>query len=76
MSTRTDDDVRIATNDVVGAGWATSLQSSSRTIGRTGLVAFHWRRSTTVKPARSNIVSVPWKAFADGMRSPVGTSTG
>lgn len=32
-------------------------------MGRTGIVAFHWRRSTTVNPARSNIDSAPRYAF-------------
>jgi hypothetical protein len=61
MSTPTDDDARAATNDVVGprrTGRLTPYRLR-RTIGRTGDVAFHLRRSTTVNPARSNIVSVP-----------------
>jgi len=33
--------------------------SPSRMIRRTGLFAFHWRRSTTVKPACSNMDSGP-----------------
>jgi hypothetical protein len=49
-----DEEGRCATDDVDG------LASDRRTIGRTGVVAFHWRRSTTVKPARSNMDSVPW----------------
>ena len=44
----------------------------NRTIGRTGVDPFHWRRSMTLKPARSNIGSVPWKAFAAGTRPAVG----
>ena len=43
-------------------------------MGRTGLVAFHWRRSTTVKPARSNIACVPTVGRSLlATRSPVGT---
>ena len=47
-------------------------QNSSRTIGRTRLALLARRRSTTLKPARLNIRSVPWYALADGTRSPVG----
>ena len=47
-----------------------------RTIGLTGLPALCWRRSTTSNPARSNMDSVPWYAFADAIRLPAGISTG
>lgn len=73
VSTRTDDDGRTATDDV-GAGYQPPSRPS-RTIGRTGVEAFHWRRSTTENPARSNMPSVPWNAFAAGTR-PAAVSTG
>jgi hypothetical protein len=44
--------------------------SSRRTIGLGALVALAWRSAATVKPARSNIASVPLKALAEGIRLP------
>src|SRR5213592_2869502 len=44
---------------VAGPYGAQARSRTSLTIGRTGEVAFHWRRSTTLNPADSNIGSGP-----------------
>lgn len=50
--------------------------SVSRTIGRSRVAEFAFRRATTSNPAPSNIASVPPYALADAIRSPVSRSTG
>jgi len=52
------------------AGRHATAHSSRRTIGLGALVALAWRRATTVKPARTNIESVPLKRLAEGTRPP------
>jgi hypothetical protein len=43
-------------------------RTARRTMGRTGVVLFHWRRSTTSNPASSNIPTVPLYAAAAEIR--------
>ena len=57
-STRTDDGVGNATDDVGRLGRRAVTGRAGRSAGP-ALVALNWRRATTSNPAASNIESVP-----------------